>query len=125
MKNLILIAFGGACGALSRYWVVNLINSFNRGSHFPYGTLAVNLVGSLLIGVMYVLITERLVLHPDWRSVAMVGFLGAFTTFSTFSLETIALLENGQLLTAALYTTSSLAFCFIAAWSAIQLTRLF
>ena len=73
---------------------------------------------------MYVLIAERMVLHPDWRNVAMVGFLGAFTTFSTFSLEAITLLENGQLAHAAAYVGSSLLLCVLAAWLAISLTRM-
>lgn len=123
MKNLILIAIGGASGALCRHWLVNLVNEFSR-SRFPFGTLTVNLLGSFFIGIMYVLITERLTLHPDWRSVSMVGFLGAFTTFSTFSLETIALLENGQLFHACVYTLSSLSLCIFAAWCAVSLARL-
>ena len=123
MNQIFLIAIGGAMGALGRHWMVSLINGISRG-HFPYGTLFVNFLGSFFIGVMYVLITERLTLHPDWRNIAMIGFLGAFTTFSTFSLETIALLENGQLLTAGLYTSSSLLFCFMAAWGGIHLARI-
>lgn len=123
MKHLVLIAIGGASGALCRHWMVLLVNGF-ANSRFPFGTLAVNLIGSFLIGVMYVLITERLALHPDWRSVLMVGFLGAFTTFSTFSLETIALLENGQLLYAGLYVLFSLLLCIVAAGAAVALTRM-
>ena len=123
MKNLLLIALGGAGGALCRHWLVNAVNQLSQ-SRFPFGTLTVNLLGSFFIGVMYVLITERLVLHPDWRSVAMVGFLGAFTTFSTFSLETIALLENGQLLNAGLYTLGSLSLCMLATWCAISVARM-
>lgn len=123
MKHLILIAIGGATGALARHWMVLLVNGI-ANSRFPFGTLAVNLIGSFCIGVMYVLITERLTLHPDWRSIVMVGFLGAFTTFSTFSLETIALLENGQVVNAGLYVLSSLFFCVLAAGAAVTLTRM-
>lgn len=123
MKHLLLIAIGGASGALCRHWMVLLVNGI-ANSRFPFGTLTVNLIGSFFIGIMYVLITERLVLHPDWRSVIIVGFLGAFTTFSTFSLETIALLENGQLLNAGLYVLGSLTLCVLAAWCAVSLTRM-
>ena len=122
MKHLLLIALGGAGGALCRYGLVNLINQFDHGK-FPLGTLTVNVIGSFLIGIMYVLIAERLSLHPDWRSIIIVGFLGAFTTFSTFSLEVITLLEHGQLTTAATYIASSLLICFLVAWLAIVLTR--
>lgn len=122
MKHLILIALGGAGGALCRHWLVNVVGQL-ADSRFPYGTLLVNLIGSFFIGIMYVLITERLTLHPDWRSVAMVGFLGAFTTFSTFSLETITLLENGYYSQAGLYVTGSLLLCLVATGSAIALAR--
>lgn len=123
MKQLLLIALGGAGGALCRYGLVNLINQFDHGK-FPLGTLMVNVIGSFLIGILYVLIAERLSLHPDWRSILMVGFLGAFTTFSTFSLEAITLLENGQLMTAISYIASSVLICLLVAWMAIVLTRL-
>ncbi len=128
MTQLLMIAVGGAAGALCRYGLVNWINSFahskTQWGSFPLGTLTVNVIGSFLIGIMYVLIAERMTLHPDWRNVAIIGFLGAFTTFSTFSLETITLLENGQLSHALLYIVSSLVICVIAAWLAIYLTRL-
>lgn len=123
MKELLLIALGGASGALCRHGLVNLIKLYSNG-HFPYGTLAVNVIGSFFIGVMYILITERLALHPDWRNVLMVGFLGAFTTFSTFSLEAVTLLESGYVATAAAYVLGSLFICILAAWVAIFMTRL-
>jgi CrcB protein len=123
-----MIAAGGAAGALCRYGLVNWINSYaHNKTHwgsFPLGTLSVNVIGSFFIGIMYVLIAERMSLHPDWRNVAMVGFLGAFTTFSTFSLETITLLENGQIGHALIYVVSSLFVCVLAAWLAIGLTRM-
>lgn len=123
MKQLIFIALGGAGGALCRYGLVNLINQFHQAK-FHYGTLLVNVSGSFLMGIMYVLIAEKLSLHSDWRSVLMVGFLGAFTTFSTFSLETITLLEHGQLATAASYIITSVLLCLLMTWFAIVMTRL-
>ena len=89
-----------------------------------YGTLTVNLIGSFFIGIMYVLIAERMALHSDWRNITIVGFLGAFTTFSTFSLEAITLLENGFVLNAFSYVFGSLILCFFASWMAILLTRM-
>jgi CrcB protein len=123
MKYLLFIAVGGAGGAVARYLASNWVHSLWE-TRMPLGTLLVNLLGSALIGIIYVLI-ERQVVHPDWRGVLMVGFLGAFTTFSTFSLETIHLLEKGQLLLAAAYVTLSVLLCVLAAGGAIQLTRLF
>ena len=128
MKHLLLIAVGGAAGSLCRYGLVNVINKANETREslamFPIGTLSVNVIGSFCIGIMYVLIAEKLSLHPDWRNIAMVGFLGAFTTFSTFSLEAINLLENGQLANAVAYVVSSVVVCILAAWLAIVLIRM-
>jgi CrcB protein len=123
MKHLLFIALGGAGGALARHWLSNAVHA-SAQSHFPFGTLSVNMLGSFGIGIAYVLIIERGLVHPDWRSVAMVGFLGAFTTFSTFSLETIALMENGQTLHAFGYVLLSVALCLLAVWFAMALTRL-
>jgi CrcB protein len=123
MKHLVFIAIGGAGGAVSRYLISNYLNG-RFHPHFPYGTLAVNLVGSFCIGIMYVLIAEKMLLHPDWKNVLMIGFLGAFTTFSTFSLETITLLESGEIGAAATYSIGSLLLCIMAAWLAITLARM-
>ena len=73
---------------------------------------------------MYVLISERLVLHPDWRQVLMIGFLGAFTTFSTFSLETLLLWQNGQAAAAIAYVTASVFICIAGAAAGVTLTRM-
>ena len=89
----------------------------------PIGTLFVNAFGSLIIGVVYVLLVEKQLIHPDWRGVLMVGFLGAFTTFSTFSLEAINLLEAGQLAHALGYMLISVVLCVFMAGAGMQLTR--
>jgi CrcB protein len=84
----------------------------------------VNLSGSFVIGLMYVLIAERAVLHADWRSIATVGFLGAYTTFSTFALETVTLLEHGFAGHALGYMLASVLLCVGGAWAGIVLARL-
>ncbi|MFT7130962.1 MAG: CrcB protein [Gammaproteobacteria bacterium] len=128
MKHMIMIALGGALGAMSRYSLGNWVNSLSvskfPAGNIPYGTLAVNVIGSFFIGIMYVLITEKLALHADWRNVIIVGFLGAFTTFATFSLETITLMENGYVVESMIYVVGSLLVCFMAVWTAIYITRL-
>ena len=123
MKYLIFIALGGASGAVSRYLLANWVHRVWEG-HLPVGTLLVNFAGSFGIGVVYVLLVERQVIHADWRGVLMVGFLGAFTTFSTFSLETINLVESGHMMHALGYMLASAIFCVLAAGGGMYVTRL-
>ena len=122
MKYLVFIALGGAGGAVSRYLLAHWVHSLWEG-HFPLGTLLVNMLGSAAIGVVFVLL-ERSLIHPDWRGVLMVGFLGAFTTFSTFSLETISLWEAGHMGQAMAYMIGSAVLCVLAAGVAIYSARL-
>lgn len=121
MKYLLFIALGGATGSVARYLLALWTQAQWQGD-FPLGTLLVNFAGSFGIGVVFVLL-ERQILHPDWRSVLMVGFLGAFTTFSTFSLEAITLWESGQGGQALGYMLASVMLCVLAAGTAITLTR--
>ena len=115
------VAFGGALGAMSRYWVYN--SYVHLDSRFPWATLTVNVVGSFLIGIAFIVITERMEMGPYWRGIVTVGFLGAFTTFSTFSMDVIGLLEQGQLSSAIMYVLSSVVVCIIAAWLGLSLAK--
>ena len=122
MKYLLFIALGGASGAVSRYLLATWVHQLWEG-RIPLGTLLVNMLGSFAIGVIYVLLVERQLIHPDWRGVLMVGFLGAFTTFSTFSLETISLLEAGHLWHGLGYMLASAVLCVLMAGVAMLSTR--
>ncbi len=113
------VGVGGALGAVSRYWVMSVLSAHR----FPWGTLLVNVLGSLLIGLFYVAITERLLLSDQWRAIIVVGFLGAFTTFSTYSLDALLLLQNGQWFKAATYLVSSVLLCLLSAWSGMLMMR--
>jgi CrcB protein len=122
MKYLLFIALGGAFGAVSRHLLANWVHVLWEGK-LPLGTLLVNVLGSFAIGVVYVLVVEKQLIHADWRGVLMVGFLGAFTTFSTFSLETISLMEAGHILHAIGYMFGSATVCVLCAGCAMALTR--
>lgn len=117
------VAFGGALGALSRYWMYNAFDKLAE-NQFPYVTLVINVIGSLLIGVAFVLLLERNLISPEWRNVISVGFLGAFTTFSTFSMDAMGLLEQGQISLALIYIVASVVVCLLAAWLGLSITRL-
>ena len=118
----VVIALGGALGSLMRYWVSGGVHSV-FGRDFPYGTLTVNVLGSLFIGLLAVLFQERWGLDSQWRALLMVGFLGAFTTFSTFSLETLELLERSEFIKAGLNILLNVAVCITAAWIGVLLGR--
>lgn len=120
--QLIAIAAGGAVGALLRYWVSSGVHIV-AGRSFPYGTLTVNVLGSLLIGLLYVLFNERFELAAPWRALLMIGVLGAFTTFSTFSMETLELLEQGEVVKALLNVFLNVGLCVLAAWIGVSITR--
>lgn len=122
MKQLLAIAAGGAIGAMLRYGVSNGVYAmFGRG--FPYGTLAVNVLGSLLMGALFVLFLERVTLDIVWRAAILIGGLGAFTTFSTFSIETLNLVEEGQVGLALANALLSVILCVGAAWVGVVLAR--
>tara|TARA_B110000444_G_C18703140_1_gene529969 strand:- start:443 stop:820 length:378 start_codon:yes stop_codon:yes gene_type:complete len=123
MNTYLAIAFGGAFGAMSRFWLHGAIQRFN-GSGFPLGTFAVNVLGSFLIGVFFVVLAEKAQLSESWRPLIVVGFLGAMTTFSTFSLDTLLLFEQGLYNTALFYIVSSVALCLLAAFAGMQITRI-
>jgi CrcB protein len=116
------IAAGGALGALCRFWMSTAVYGW-LGRGFPYGTLAVNVVGSLLMGLLFVLMIERLAVGAEWRAFWLVGVLGAFTTFSTFSVETLALIEQGEFAKAALNSLVSVVACIGAAFLGAAIAR--
>lgn len=122
MNQLIAIAVGGAVGAVLRFGVSTATYNI-LGRSFPFGTLMVNVLGSVLMGVLYVLFIDRLNIAPEWRAAVLIGLLGSFTTFSTFSLETLNLLENGAPVKALLNIMLSVALCLAAAWLGLALGR--
>lgn len=122
MSQALAIAGGGALGALLRFWISGWVYAA-LGRGFPWGTLAVNVAGSLAMGWCYIWLVERSPLGPEWRAFLMVGLLGAFTTFSTFSIETLTLLEDGEAVKALANTLFSVVLCVAAAWAGVLAGR--
>lgn len=124
MQQLLAIAGGGALGAVLRFLMATNVSRL-FGREFPYGTLSVNVLGSFLMGIFFIVIVERGALSAEWRNIIIIGFLGAFTTFSTFSIETLSLLESGELSRAALNIFLSVALCLCATWLGLIIGRQF
>jgi len=119
-----MVALGGAIGASARYWLGNLINS-RLPIQFPLGTFVINVTGSFIIGFFLTLVTQQITVHPNWRLLIAVGFVGAYTTFSTFEFETLKLIEEGSVVSAALNVVLSLIVGFIAVWLGVTAARKF
>ena len=116
------MAVGGGAGALARWLMSSGVHRW-LGRDFPWGTLAVNVAGSFAMGFLAVLLIERMALGPAWRAGLLIGFLGAFTTFSTFALETVELVGDGLGARAAANIVASVSACILAALAGVQLGR--
>lgn len=123
MTLYLSIAIGGALGAMGRFWLSTVLESVN-GNSFPLGTFMVNVLGSFLIGAVFIILSEKIQLVDSWRPLLMIGFLGAFTTFSTFSLDALLLFQQGHYNTALIYIAASVILCLFAAYAGMQLVKL-
>ena len=115
MNNILLIAIGGAIGSVSRYGCQKWIYQFYPHP-FPVGTFVVNILGSLLIGLFFGLSEKGNIMSPEWRLFLTTGFCGGYTTFSTFSFETLALLKEGNYGYAFMYIILSVVLGLMAVW---------
>ena len=115
MQKYFLIAFGGALGAMLRYWVGSTIAS-RMGTKFPYGTFVINITACVIIGFSLTFLSRRADLNPAWRFLVPVGFIGAYSTFSTYEWETLSTVRTGAFLLAAFYAISSLILGLAAVW---------
>lgn len=114
MLKYLMIAAGGAAGALARYLLGNYVGS-RLGFRFPYGTLVINVTGSLVLGFIMALLA-RTTAGPNWRYLIPIGFIGAYTTFSTFEYETLRAVQDGQFATGLLNVAVSVTAGFAAVW---------
>ncbi|WMW64659.1 fluoride efflux transporter CrcB [Nitratidesulfovibrio liaohensis] len=113
MTKLILLALAGSCGTLARYWLSGLVYN-TLGRAFPWGTAAVNLAGCMLFGLLWVMADERGLIRPEARLIILVGFMGAFTTFSSLIFETAELARGSQWAFAALNIIGQNILGFVA-----------
>lgn len=118
------IAFGGALGAMARF-ALTAYAGHVLDNRFPLGTLVINVLGSALIGICYVLIIEKGAWAPEWRNVLMIGFLGAFTTFSTFSLDALNMWQNGHQFLALSYVSITFFASLAAVTASVAVTLRF
>ena len=118
----LMIAIGGALGSMARYAAVGYLTPM-LNYRFPIGTFIVNILGSLLIGVAYVILVEKAVLPNEWRLFFITGILGGFTTFSAFSLEMLQMWQEGHVLISIFYATSSVVLGLLFAYVGMQLTQ--
>ena len=115
MKEILFVAAGGAIGSSLRYVLSSSIYSW-FGRAFPWGTLAVNVVGSFAIGLLSILLVEKFNVAQEWRLAIVVGVLGGFTTFSAFSWDTLDLMQQGLTLKALFNVLANVMLCIVAAW---------
>ena len=117
-----LVLIGGGTGALARYVAASAIMT-RFGGKFPLGTLTINVTGSFLIGFLMTMLTERFQLDPQWRLLLVVGFLGGYTTFSSFEWETFTSVRDGALWAGMLNIVSSVVLGYMAVWLGVMLAR--
>ena len=122
MKDALVISLGAIFGANAR-WIISRYLAKSIGTVFPYGTLVINVAGSFIVGFFVIWSTERALLDPRWRLLIVVGFCGAFTTFSSFAFETMAYFEHGQWALMATNFLSNNLLCLGAALAGMAVAR--
>ena len=122
MVKLLLIGFAGFIGTLGRYWLSGVV-ARSYGETFPLGTLAVNLVGCFLVGLLFYLMQERYLVNQNVRSIILIGLLGGFTTFSSLGLQTFTLLQDNEVALAALNVVASNVMGLLLVWAGYTLAR--
>lgn len=123
MGKYIMVGLGGFLGAIARFWLGGYVST-KLGARFPYGTFPINCTGSFFIGFIITLLAERTHWSPNWRYLIPIGFIGAYTTFSTFEYETFRVIQDGELLIALLNVVLSVVVGFFAVWLGVIAGRL-
>lgn len=123
MQRYLFIAAGGAAGSVLRYWVGSTISG-RMGTRFPYGTLVINLTACVVIGFTLTYFGKRADLNPAWRFLIAIGFIGAYSTFSTYEWETLSTMRSGAFMLGALYAAGSMILGLAATWCGTALADL-
>jgi CrcB protein len=124
LQKYVLIAVGGALGSIARFWVGTTVAN-RLGTRFPYGTFVINITACLIIGFSLAFLGRRTELSAAWRFLIPIGFVGAYSTFSTFEWETFSNLQTGAFFVAALYVVLSFLLGLVAVWCGVLIARLF
>ncbi|MGB7267721.1 MAG: fluoride efflux transporter CrcB [Terracidiphilus sp.] len=124
MEKYLFIAIGGSLGSIARYWVGSTISG-RMGTRFPYGTFVINITACVIIGFALTYLGRHVEMSPAWRYLVPIGFVGAYSTFSTYEWETLSTLQSGAFLLAALYAVGSLLLGLVAVWGGSLLAEAF
>jgi fluoride exporter len=122
LQKYFFIALGGSLGSLARYWVGSTVAG-RMGTRFPFGTFVINITACIIIGFSLAFLARRTELNPAWRFLVPVGFIGAYSTFSTFEWETYSNLQSGAFLIAGLYVILSLLLGLVGVWFGVLIAR--
>jgi CrcB protein len=123
LQKYLLIAAGGALGSIARYWVGSTVSG-RMGVRFPFGTLLVNITACIVIGFTLTYMGKRADLNPAWRYLFPIGFIGAYSTFSTYEWETLSTMRSGAFMLAGLYAIGSMVLGLAATWCGTALADL-
>ena len=115
MLKYLMVGVGGCLGSILRFWLGSYIGN-KMGSRFPYGTFVINITGSFLVGLVFALLTVKTQWSPNWRYLIPIGFIGGYTTFSSFEYETLRTMQGGQIGLGLLYVAASVVVGFVAVW---------
>jgi fluoride exporter len=122
LLKYVMVGVGGCLGSILRFWLGSYIGS-RMGTRFPYGTFVINVTGSFLIGLVFALLTARTHWSPNWRYLIPIGFIGGYTTFSSFEYETLRTIQDGQIGLGFLYVALSVIIGFVAVWGGVVAGR--